>query len=156
MIRKAKLEDLEAIRLIARITWMQAYKDKVPEENIAKHLDVFYSKEQLKEAIENETIYLATEADLILAYAYFEVVGERLFIHALYVLPSSQREGIGTLLYQEILKAHPDLEVIRTRLEANTESAVSFFEKEGFEAGEASYFEMGGYPLKMKVFEKKL
>lgn len=156
MIRIAQMEDLEAIRLIARITWMQAYQDKVPEENIAKHLDAFYSEERLKEAISNKRIYLATEDDLILAYAYFEIIQETIYLYALYVLPSYQREGIGTLLYQTILKDHPQAQRIRTRLEANTESAVSFFEKEGFSSGEASYFEMGGFPLKMKVFEKKL
>lgn len=156
MIRLAKTEDLDAIRLIARITWMQAYKDKVPEENISKHLDLIYSPERLKQAIENERIYLATDDDLILAYAYFEIEESHLSLHALYVLPSSQREGIGSMLYHRILKDHPDIQSIETRLEANTDSAVSFFEKEGFLEGEASYQEMGGYPLKMKIFEKKL
>ena len=52
-----------------------------------------------------------------------------------YVVPSSRRKGIGTLLYHEIMKNVDgiNLEFISTRIKVDKDDATSFYKKSGYE-----------------------
>ena len=52
-----------------------------------------------------------------------------------YVVPRSRRKGIGTLLYQEIMKNVDDidLEFVSTRIKIDKDDATSFYKKSGYE-----------------------
>ncbi|MFA9398183.1 MAG: GNAT family N-acetyltransferase [Clostridiaceae bacterium] len=84
-----------------------------------------------------------------------------------YVVPSSRREGIGTLLYNEILKSVDDnnLESINTRIKVDNDDVTSFYKKLGYEkwyvdldlyyhGSKQPQFNLKFVPYEDKYFEK--
>ena len=157
MIRLAGEEDLDAIKLIARITWSQAYENKIPETVQEKFIERYYEKSVLLERINNDELIVVTDDDLIVGYAFFSVREGLAKILALFVLPTSQRIGFGTRLLDYLLQfVRIKADVAEVRLEAQTQSAINFYEKNGFERKESEFFEIEGYPLKQYIYQKEI
>lgn len=157
MIRLAGEEDLDAIKLIARITWSQAYENKIPEAIQDKFLERYYEKTVLLERIKNDELIVVTDDDLIVGYAFYSVTEGVMRILALFVLPTSQRIGFGSRLLEYLLQfVRIKADIAEVRLEAQTQSAINFYEKNGFVRKESEFFEIEGYPLKQYIYQKEI
>ena len=47
-------------------------------------------------------------------------------------------------------------DIAEVRLEAQTQSAINFYEKNGFVRKESEFFEIEGYPLKQYIYQKEI
>lgn len=154
MIRHAVLEDIPAIRLIATITWAQAYESMIPEHIQDQFIKENYTDDHLRERINKKEVLVATENDLIVAYAYFQVEDDVCYLLATYVLPTHQRSGIGTLLIKYLqnevkIKAHK----IIVEVEVGNVQAEEFYRVNDFVRGDCGYGEIMGHPLKTVNYE---
>ena len=154
MIRLAREEDLDAIRLIARITWSHAYEKKIPETIQDKFLERYYSDAVLKDRIKNDELFVATDDDLIVGYTFYDVSEGVVKILALFVLPTSQRMGLGSKMLEYLLQfVRIKADKAEVKLEAQTQSALKFYEKHGFTKGESVFFDIEGNSKELHLQE---
>lgn len=157
MIRNARLEDITAIRLIATITWAQAYESMIPANIQEEYIKENYSDEILSKRIEANEVLVATEDDLIVAYAYTQIKDNTCYLLAMYVLPTQQRSGIGTMLLNYLVKEFKfKADKIVTEIEVGNKSAENFYQQHEFIRGECGYGEIMGHPLKTVNYELEL
>lgn len=156
MIRPAVLEDILAIRLIATITWAQAYESMIPTEIQNQYIKENYSQEELEERIGNSQMIVATENELIVAYANYQIVDEIVYLLAIYVLPTHQRSGTGSKLLNYVRqKTKLQADKIIVEVEFGNEMAEQFYLGHDFVQGEFGYGEIMGHPLKTVAYESK-
>lgn len=157
MIRHAVIEDIPAIRLIATITWAQAYESMIPKEIQDKYIKDNYSQEELEDRISGSEMIVATEDDLIVGYANYKVVDEVVYLLAMYVLPTSQRSGIGSMLLNYLIKENKLMaDRIIVEVEVGNVMAEEFYLSHDFHKGKFGYGEIMGHPLKTVNFERKI
>ena len=149
MIRTAVLEDIPAIRLIATITWAQAYESMIPKDIQDQYIKDNYSYEALEERILNSEMIVATENDLIIGYANYHVKEGVVYLLAIYVLPTEQRSGVGSMLLKHVCKETKLLaDELIVEVEVGNIMAEQFYLSHGFEQGQFGYGEIMGHPLK--------
>lgn len=157
MIRHAKIDDAQAIRLIATITWAQAYDSMIPKDVQEQYIEEYYSINKLTESIKDNIMLVATEDDLIVGYLSCKIKGDVAYLLAMYVLPTNQRSGIGTILFDNLLKElSTDVRKIIVEIEVGNNMAEDFYLRQDFEKGDAGYGEIMGHPLKTVSYEKKI
>ncbi|CAM3650337.1 GNAT family N-acetyltransferase [Erysipelothrix urinaevulpis] len=157
MIRHAKLEDITAIRLIATITWAQAYESMIPTNIQEEYIKNNYSEEALTKRINAKEVLVATEDDLIVAYAYTQIKEDTCYLLAMYVLPTHQRSGIGALLIKYLVREYKlKVDKIVTEVEVGNKSAENFYQQHNFIRGDCGYGEIMGHPLKTVNYELAL
>ena len=157
MIRPAVLEDIPAIRLIATITWAQAYESMIPKEIQDQYIKNNYSQEELEERISNSEMIVATEDNLIVGYANYQILDGVVYLLAIYVLPTHQRSGIGSILMNflcEETKIQADKVIVE--VEVGNIMAEKFYLSHDFVKGQFGYGEIMGHPLKTVNYERKL
>ncbi|MCG4437175.1 GNAT family N-acetyltransferase [Erysipelothrix rhusiopathiae] len=158
MIRLATPDDLEAIRLIASITWKEAYKDLIPLDIINRFIEDAYSPTVLERRIETTKFMVAVQDDYIVGFANYEIRDNDLYIVALYVLPTHQRAGVGSELLSFIEASVPDtIDQAYVDVENGNVSAETFYKKYGFVQKICIPDTLYGYPLKTlrMVYEVK-
>ncbi len=97
--RRAINRDIPIIRDIAARTWSDTYELIIPAECQASVLEVAYSMSSLVRSIATDAFVLAEIDGAAAGFADIEMrSGGVLILHRLYVLPSSQRAGIGSRL----------------------------------------------------------
>ena len=139
-IRKATLEDAEAIAIINVKTWQCAYRGKMPNE-ILDSMDVQHKKEGWEEWIKADYpktyIFVAEVNDMIVGYCYCggskgtEDLGE---IYSLYVDPEFQGQGVGSALMEnafQFMKKQQFKSAILWVLTSN-EPTIKFYEHKGW------------------------
>lgn len=157
MIRRAVLEDIPAIRLIATITWAQAYESMIPKEIQDEYIKNNYSEEELVERIKNSEMIVATEDELIIGYANYQIEDGIVYLLAIYVLPTSQRSGVGSMLLNYLCKENKmKADKIIVEVEVGNDMAEQFYLSHGFVKGEFGYGEIMGHPLKTVNYESEL
>ena len=140
-IRKANVNDIQSIQSICKESWKTTYKNIYPSQYIEQVFSIFYSKERLIKDL--------TECSLAWnGYWLAEELGRPLGcigggmsedhkanIYVLYVLPQSQRKGIGHALVQTLTAYQKESFQAKQQAVTVTEgnqNAISFYEKEGF------------------------
>lgn len=102
-IRKARQKDVDAIHKIAEKTWEDAYRSIISEETIQKVIEDWYDKDSLESQLDRDLFYVAEE-ERILGFAQAGRIEEsdKAKLYRIYVDPESQRNGVGSRLYEEI------------------------------------------------------
>jgi ribosomal protein S18 acetylase RimI-like enzyme len=104
-IRSWLKTDLETIRTITWTTWVDAYGSFIPEADLRSYFDRVYTIAELSTLLASPYFRgLIAETDAGAAgYAKvtFSPEEARCYLSSLYVLPSCQGKGIGTLLLRE-------------------------------------------------------
>lgn len=133
MIRNATVNDIDAISLISSLTWKSAYKDIFDEPTIQEIIRDLFNPDFIKTRLIH-THYLVAEVDgYIVGYANYEFRDKDLYIIAIYVLDSHQREGVGHELVEAVLKHAEHQGVAYVDIKNGNVSAEAFYKKEGFE-----------------------
>lgn len=154
MIRHAVIEDILAIRLIATITWAQAYESMIPKNIQDQYIKDNYSQEKLEERIKNSEMIVATEDNLIIGYANYQIKDGIVYLLAIYVLPTSQRSGVGSMLLNYLCNENKmKADKVIVEVEVGNEMAEQFYLSHDFEKGEFGYGEIMGHPLKTVNYE---
>jgi ribosomal protein S18 acetylase RimI-like enzyme len=159
IIRLATELDISDIQSIARRSWADAYEGIIASEIQAQALDSWYSTDSLLQAIQSE------RSIVLIATAEFEAIG---FIQVvvrpdgtgeitrIYVAPEEQRQGTGTMLFQDALSRLPPegISEIVVSVEAQNGKGRGFYERNGFSPGDTSRIELFGHPLEMVTYRR--
>ncbi|WP_427894317.1 N-acetyltransferase family protein [Kribbella sp. GL6] len=134
MIRRAELEDVDAVRAIGLQTWPVAYAGLVPDEFIADGLARWWSREAVERSIANGITLVAAEGDDLVGMTGLGRQDEFWVMWKLYVVPGHQGKGIGKALLDAAVAALPDgtPELLLDVLVTN-EKAIGFYRSQGFE-----------------------
>lgn len=151
-IRHATPEDILTIQQIAHETWPVAYGSILSTAQMAYMLDMMYSEHSLAQQWAQGIAFFIAEANG--KAIGFAAVGsepmEGLFkLHKLYVLPTAQGMGAGKALLTAVMEHALSLCGEQLTLQVNREnSAVAFYQAQGFQIQYAADFEIGqGYQM---------
>ncbi|MDD5132566.1 MAG: GNAT family N-acetyltransferase [bacterium] len=135
-IDEVRLFDIQEVGEVLKTTWLDTYSAYLSAETIKKVTDFWLDPELLKTQImDPEVLFLAakdeTSAIVGLATA-LRIEPTTLQLARLYVLPEKQRQGIGTLLLERVIKKMSYIKTIRVEVEENNLRGISFCLKQGF------------------------
>lgn len=154
MVRIATRNDVEAIKLIAMLSWKQAYEELLPQEIQEKFLSEHYNSESIANRIEQSEMIVVTEEGLDVGFAEYGFDEDSVHVYAIYVLPSHQRQGFGKKMIDHIEKTYPNKPLVMD-LENGNFMGETFCSKLGFEKMSAKADSLYGYPLKKIILERK-
>jgi len=106
VIRNMKLADIDAVKEIAIKSWHHTYDGIIPIEVQDKFLSMAYSRDTLKKRLETSPFYVAEENGQVVGFANFSNLKDdgEVELAAIYLLPKSQRRGIGSKLLEQGIK----------------------------------------------------
>lgn len=140
MIRRATVNDVQAIAEVHVKSWQAAYRGLLPEDFL-QNLSVSRREEQWRRGLQNpEQVILVYEGEAIVAFCGFapsrdENVDKTKVaeLGTIYALESAWGQGIGKALWQEAVKLMREkgfAEVTLWVLKGN-ERAIKFYERQG-------------------------
>jgi len=161
-IRKATLDDVEAIREIAEKTWRHTYSPILEKEQLDYMLTEIYSAVKIASQLKHgtQTYLLLTENEKPVAFAAYssrEENPEIYKLHKLYCLPETQGKGYGKVLINEVI--NKTLEAGKRTLDLNVNrhnKAKNFYEKMGFAVAYEENIPIGKYWMNDYVMRKEL
>jgi ribosomal protein S18 acetylase RimI-like enzyme len=135
-IDEVRVFDIQEVSEVLKTTWLDTYRAYLSAETIKKVTDFWLDPELLKSQImDPEVLFLAakdeTGAIVGLATA-LKIDPTTLQLARLFVLPRKQRQSIGTLLLERVIKKMHYIKTIRIEVEENNLRGISFCLKRGF------------------------
>ena len=133
MIRRAELNDVDAVRAIGLQTWPVAYDGLVADEFITDGLAQWWSREAVERGIADGITLVAAEGDDLVGMTGLGREDDFWVMWKLYVLPNHQGKGIGKALLDAAVAALPEgtPELLLDVLVTN-EKAIGFYRSQGF------------------------
>lgn len=159
-IRKAVIADIPTIQQIAVETWRPTYSHILTEEQTIYMLDLMYRTDVLSQQIRGNVDFFMVEVDHVaIGYFAIEPQGDKhAKLHKLYLRPQQKAQGTGSSIIA-YLKNWANTRGIET-IELNVNkynSAVSFYEKMGFERIREMVLDIGqGYVMDDYVMQLRL
>jgi len=158
-IREAKIKDSEEIREVAAKTWKSTYEDFIDEKTIRIVIDKWYKLTDLRQQVEDPYFYVAVEEGAVVGFIHATVdesSGE-LSLHRLYLDPDYWRRGIGTDLWERVLKELSEgVEKASLEVLENNVVGKNFYVEKGFEEVEREKVELFGEPVVQLVMEREI
>lgn len=151
-VRPATVADIGLIRQVAAVAFPATYRSLLSSEQLDYMMEWMYSEESLRRQMEvdGHTFYLAEQAGRPCGYVSVQQESADVFhLQKIYVLPASQRGGIGQTLFRTALahvrRLHPG--PCRVELNVNRHNpALGFYEHMGMRRLRAGDFPIGhGY-----------
>jgi ribosomal protein S18 acetylase RimI-like enzyme len=147
--RRWEIGDASSIRHVLHDTWLDAYKNIVPKEDLLAYLDDHYSIDAIRKSMENEHIVgFVSDVDgevVGCERTFFHQEENRLYVHQLYVLPEYQGYGIGKQLMifaGERAKTF-NLDRVWLGVMVDNTPALLWYQKMGYKISERIPFVMG-------------
>jgi ribosomal protein S18 acetylase RimI-like enzyme len=158
-IHRANVEDIPAIKAVLAATWRDTYSSLLSEAALAKVANEWHSPQVLEAEIGRATAYSGVaknDSNEVVAMITASSLDDLLSIHRLYVLPSAQRQGIGSRLLKASLQAFPQTKRIRLEVEELNHKGRSFYLKQGFGDLHSQMDQIAGVALRSVTMEKVL
>ena len=158
----ATINDIEAIRIIAKNTWPQAYGKILSPEQLDYMLEKMYSKESLASQFSSGNLFILIKNDNeIVGFASWSSTDQQKGIYHLqkiYVLPSEQGKKTGSKLLDYIIDDILCKSGKYLRLNVNRHNVARYFyEKLGFSIIEEVDIPIGNnYFMNDFIMEKEL
>ncbi len=147
-IRHASMEDVDAIREVARASWETDYPEILSRETAEEGVDEWYSPEQLRRTLtEPWTVIVVAETEgAVDGFAHAMVDGDDGVVMRLYVHPDRRREGLGRRLFAETREALLDegVDRIEAMVLAENDPGNEFYADLGFERADQGQTRIGG------------
>lgn len=159
-IRKAVIADIPTIQQIAEETWRPTYSHILTEEQTLYMLDLMYAADVLQKQIEGTVeFFMVAVDDEAIGYFAIEPQGDRQAkLHKIYLRPQQKTKGTGTavIAYLKNWAITRGIETIELNVNKYN-SAVSFYEKMGFELIREMILDIGqGYIMDDYVMQLQL
>ncbi len=154
-IKKVTIQDIESLKEISKLTFIETYSSKNSHENMAKYLENEFSIEKITTDLTNPNIefYFAILNKKIVGYlkinfgeAQTEIKDENtLEIERIYVLKEFHRKRIGQALYEKTIELaiKKNMEYIWLGVWEQNHKAIRFYEKNNFIAFDKHVFMLG-------------
>ncbi|KQM77918.1 hypothetical protein ASE74_16090 [Pedobacter sp. Leaf216] len=106
IIRRATIDDVEAIRNIAEKAWLTGHFNSRERQHALLTLEQVYSAEEIKVLLQGKVQCFLLIEDTLQPVGFISWSVEPLafFIHQTYCLPSTQGKGYVSLLINEVLR----------------------------------------------------
>jgi ribosomal protein S18 acetylase RimI-like enzyme len=136
-VRIATDRDVEAVRCLLRETWHDTFDGLLGSGKVTEITNVWHAAAVLKRQIDDPDgrFLLAEQRGRIVGHAHLlpdKADAGLLYLGRLYILPLSQRQGIGTHLLASGLHYFPQARRIWLKVAAGNGRAVAFYRKAGF------------------------
>jgi GNAT superfamily N-acetyltransferase len=159
-IKKAGIEDIEAIQALAAAIWPVAYKEILSNDQLNYMLHQFYSKNALSEQIltKGHLFYLLlNDSEDKIGFASLSIEDTACYkLQKLYVLPSQQGKNYGKMLLNKVIEHCTKNGGKSLILNVNRyNKARYFYEKSGFKIIEEVDISIGNHYF-MNDFVMKL
>lgn len=144
----ASAADFTLIAELAKEIWHKHYVPIIRTEQVEYMLAKIYNKESLLEQTENKghRFYLIEEEGTKKQIGFISISsedGKNYWIHKFYILNNEQAKGIGTKVFQEILKVMNKPESIVLTVNRQNYKSINFYFKLGFVIKEVADFDIG-------------
>ncbi len=150
-IKIADIEDIDTIEKIANIAFVDTYKEILNDDQISYMLGMMYSLPSLENQIKlGNTFFITYNNQTPIGYASLERRSENTFIiHKLYILPEYKGKGVGTFIFNNIVKYIKTQSTKPCNIEVHVNrynSAVNFYKRIGMKITCEEDFNIGnGY-----------
>lgn len=134
-IRSIRTEDAEAIRRVARKTWLETYSDIHGRETTEQLIDDWYAVDVLRDDIENDDIlFFVAEREEVVGFislvvtdetSKFDLADHEVEFRQIYVDPDHWRSGIGTRLNERAHAEAADRGMTRVKTLALADNDIS-------------------------------
>lgn len=159
-IQKVKSEEILKVKELLSLTWKDTYGKYYSDEAVEKITSKWHDPKLLKTQLKDPDIYFAKALDekknIVGIITLSNVNGETLFLHRLYVHPSSQGRGVGSQLLQSGLNYFSKAKKLKVECEKQNDKACAFYLKKGFKIVEEKNGQLEGVKIKTVIFEKNL
>lgn len=134
IIRPMEEKDIPSVQKIAKMSWADAYEGLIPPSIQDRFLKEAYSTEMLKKRLRETNLFIAVTGEEKVGFINFSPVMNNGFteLGAIYILPTYQGKGIGTLLLNYGLKTLENVRKVFLHVERNNKRAIRFYQKRGF------------------------
>ncbi len=135
--RRLSVSDVEELRELLRICWLDTYTGILPESAIRTAISVWQSKESLLRELQNPRGYYAghfVDRILVGMVSAGKITPDTLKIFQLYVHPGHQRKGVGKRLMDAAINhfSTDPLRKVVLEVEEGNQKGISFYRKYGF------------------------
>ncbi|RWZ54585.1 N-acetyltransferase [Halobacillus fulvus] len=156
-IREMNINDVEEVKELARITWLDTYNSILPLHVQKQTLDEAYSQETMDERFRTSHMLVAVDNEKIAGYAFFSYkeAAKVLHLESLYVRPDVQQNGIGKALFDAGV-AHFPLAKRMTLYILKGNESLPFYQKLEFEYEKEVENSFSGYPVTFMRMGKRL
>ena len=141
--------DFTTIAELANSIWLQHYVPIIGEEQVNYMLSTIYSKNSLTEQTQakKHVFYLIQEVDNTIGFVSISAENKTdYWIHKFYVLQNNQNKGIGSFVFNEVLKQMNQPKTIRLTVNRQNFKSINFYFKLGFKIEKVADFDIGsGY-----------
>lgn len=148
-IIKAQESDFKLIAELAKNIWHKHYVPIIGEEQVNYMLEKIYSKNSLTEQTitKKHVFYLIQEEVNTIGFVSISSENETDFwIHKFYVLQNNQNKGVGSTVFNEVLKQMNQPKTIRLTVNRQNFKSINFYFKLGFKIEQVADFDIGnGY-----------
>ena len=159
-VRTAGERDLAAIRALLVETWHATYDAIYSAKRVTEITDDWHSIASLKARLTrpNSEFLVADDGKRIggMAFAAASTDPKIVLLNQLYVLPASQRQGIGQALLDEVEASFPEANTLRVEVEEANAPAIAFYRSKGFLQAGSTGDCGGGSGLPALIFEKAI
>jgi len=159
-VHKARVDDVLQIKKLLYETWTATYSGIYSLEAIKTVTSQWHSISLLTKQIQDPTsfFYIAKDIDKIVGMCNATINHEKntINIQRLHVLPQYQRQGIGSSLMTEAIKAFPNASKVDLEVEKQNYRALSFYKKMGLKEKGGKVFQIDSVRIPCIVMEKCL
>lgn len=135
-VRTAGERDLEAIKALLAEAWHVTYDAIYGPQRVNEITAEWHSMAALRARLThpNSEFLVADDGESIAGVAFAAAVddGKLVWLRQLYVRPEKQRNGIGTMLLEEVEQCFPEAHEIRLEVEKENTATVGFYRAWGF------------------------
>ncbi len=148
LITEVNSNDLIEIQSMAKVIWNNHYPEIIGQEQVDYMLNRMYDISSLrKQQQEGHIFYKAMNSNENMGFISIVQQSSGWFLNKLYVMPKSQRYGIGKKLLEYVLNKY-GIEVLRLQVNRKNYKAINFYFKNGFEIERVADFDIGeGYEM---------
>ena len=156
---RAKIEEVTEIKKLLHETWMATYLDIYSAEAIEKVTSEWHSVERLTKNIQDPLSFFCVAKDgnkIVGMCNTTRYEGGVVNIVRLHVSPHYQRQGIGSKLIKEAIKAFPKASKIDLEVEKQNYRALAFYKKHGFKEVGKKVFKVAKVSISCIVMKKTI
>lgn len=145
-IVRLDVQDAEELHELLKVTWEHAYEGLLPAAVLEDAARTWHSADTLRRQMKNTTVLFAgcREGGRLVGMVRAAMVDETtLRVFQLYVMPDSQRHGIGKALMDHAIRSFPGTRRVVLDVVRGNEKGIAFYRKYGFRFVSESTLRLG-------------